>query len=136
MPLFPPPICLLSPPPSPSSSPTSNGGMQNGSSVGICTRCTNVFFARLGADLHAQSVIIKKIFASELCRKFIKSVLLVGFSSSSSSSASSSSSVSVGGRCYFIPPQSTTAGLKRREREREREREEDVKKGVTERWAE
>ncbi len=36
-------------------------------------------FARFGADWHAQAVIISKIFASELRRKFIKSALLVGY---------------------------------------------------------
>ena len=41
------------------------------------TRCTHVF-ARLGTDSHAQSVLIDKISASELRRKFIKSALLVG----------------------------------------------------------
>ncbi len=35
-------------------------------------------FARLGADLHAQSERIDKISASELRRKFIESALLVG----------------------------------------------------------
>ncbi len=35
-----------------------------------------------GADLYAQSVIINKISASELSRKFIKSALLVGEGSS------------------------------------------------------
>ncbi len=35
-------------------------------------------FARLAPDLYAQSVIIDKISASELRRKFIKSALLVG----------------------------------------------------------
>ena len=39
--------------------PTTNGGMQNWSSVGIRTRCTHVF-ARLGADSYAQSVLINK----------------------------------------------------------------------------
>ena len=54
--------------------PTTNGGMQNGSSVyTLHTR-----FCRFDADLHAQSVIIDKISASELSRKFIKSALLVG----------------------------------------------------------
>ena len=55
---------------------------KNGSSVGICTRCTHVFFfARLGANLHAQSVISNKISASEPSRKFIKSALSVGLKS-------------------------------------------------------
>ncbi len=35
-------------------------------------------FARSGTDLHAQSVLIIKISASERSRKFIKSALLVG----------------------------------------------------------
>ncbi len=57
--------------------PTTNGGMQNGSSVDIHTHCVHVF-ARFGADLYVQSVLIDKICASELSRKFIESVLLVG----------------------------------------------------------
>ncbi len=60
-----------------STCPTSNAGMQNGSSVGICTQCKHVF-ARFGADLHAQSVLSNKISAAELRRKLIKSALLVG----------------------------------------------------------
>ncbi len=36
------------------------------------------FFCTFGADLYAQSVIIHKISASELSRRFIKSALLVG----------------------------------------------------------
>ena len=51
--------------------------MQNGSSVGTCTRCVHVL-ARLGANLYAQSVLIDKISVSELSRKFIKSALLAG----------------------------------------------------------
>ena len=35
-------------------------------------------FCMLGADLHAQLVLINKISASELSRKFIKGALLVG----------------------------------------------------------
>ena len=35
-------------------------------------------FRTLGTDLYAQPVLINKISASELSRKFIKSVLLVG----------------------------------------------------------
>ncbi len=35
-------------------------------------------FCTLGADLHAQSVLIDKLSASELSRKFIKSALWVG----------------------------------------------------------
>ncbi len=57
--------------------PTTNGGMQNGSSVGLCTCCVHVF-CTLGADLYAQSVLISKISASELSRKLIKGPLLVG----------------------------------------------------------
>ena len=53
--------------------------MQNGSSVGICTRCVRVIFLpRFGADLHAQSVLCSKISASELSRKFVKCALSVG----------------------------------------------------------
>ncbi len=51
--------------------------MQNGSSVGICTRCIHVL-ALFGTDLYAQSVLINKISASELGRKLIKVALLVG----------------------------------------------------------
>ena len=58
------------------SHPTTNGGVQNESSVGIRTHCTHVF-ARLDVDLYAQSVLIIKISASELSRKFIKSALLL-----------------------------------------------------------
>ncbi len=39
-----------------------------------------MFFARLAPILHAQSVLISKISASELSRKFIESALLVGHS--------------------------------------------------------
>ncbi len=60
--------------------PTSNGGMQNGSSIEICTQCTHIF-ARLAADSHAQSGLVGKISATDLMRKFIKSALLVGYSS-------------------------------------------------------
>ena len=35
-------------------------------------------FCMFGADLYAQSVLVDKISASELSRKFIKSALLVG----------------------------------------------------------
>ncbi len=51
--------------------------MQNGSSVRIRTHCIHVF-ACFGIDLHAQSVLINQISASELRRKFTKSALLVG----------------------------------------------------------
>ena len=57
--------------------PTTNGGMQNESSVGICTCCIHAF-ALLGTDLYAQSVLINKIYASELSQKFVKSALLIG----------------------------------------------------------
>ena len=64
------PVCSLT-------HPTSNGGMQNGSSVGIRTRRIHAF-ASLAPELSAQSVIIDKISAPELKKKFIKSALLVG----------------------------------------------------------
>ncbi len=57
--------------------PTTNGGMQNGNSVGMFTHRVHIL-ARFGADSHAQSVLINKISASELSRKFIKSALSVG----------------------------------------------------------
>ncbi len=57
--------------------PTSNGGMQNGSSVGICTRCVHVF-ARLAPICVLSRCLFNKISASELSRKVIKSALLVG----------------------------------------------------------
>ncbi len=56
-----------------------NGGMQNGSSVGICTRCIHVF-AHFGVNLYAQLVLSSKISALELRKKFIESALLVGYS--------------------------------------------------------
>ncbi len=63
-------------------SPTTNGGKQNGSSVGIycihCTHCIRIRFGTFGTDLYAQSVLINKISALELSRKFNKSALLVG----------------------------------------------------------
>ncbi len=37
-----------------------------------------MFFCTLGADLHAQSVLVNKISASELSRKLIETALLVG----------------------------------------------------------
>ena len=50
--------------------PTINGGMQNESSVGICTHCTHVF-RTFGTDLHAQLVLSDKISAfgtqSDVC---------------------------------------------------------------------
>ena len=59
--------------------PTSNGGVQNGSSVGICSRCVHGFFCTFGIRF-ARSVgaLINKISASELSQKFIKSTLLDG----------------------------------------------------------
>ena len=51
--------------------------MQNGISAGIRTGRRHVF-ARFGADLYARSVLLDKISATELSRKFIKSALLVG----------------------------------------------------------
>ena len=57
--------------------PTTNGGMQNGSSVGMRAHCIH-FFACLGTDLYGQSALSNNISASELTRKFIKSALLVG----------------------------------------------------------
>ena len=59
--------------------PTTNGGTQNGSSVGTYTRRCLHIFRTFGTDLHAQSVLINKISASELRRKFIKGPLLVGY---------------------------------------------------------
>ncbi len=50
---------------------------KNGSSVGIRAHFMHVF-GTFGADLHARSVLISKIFASELSRMLIKSALLVG----------------------------------------------------------
>ncbi len=57
--------------------PTTNGDVQNESSVGISTRV----FARWVPILFAQSVLINRISALKLSRKFIKSALLVGYSS-------------------------------------------------------
>ena len=53
--------------------PTTNGGMQNGSSVGTRTHCIHVF-ELLAPILCALSVLTNKISAS----KFIKSAVLVG----------------------------------------------------------
>ena len=64
--------------------PTTNGGMQNGRSVGL-RGTLHTRFCTFGTDLYAQSVLINKIFASELRRKFIKNALLVGFQHTSSS---------------------------------------------------
>ena len=43
-----------------------------------CVHISYTIFARFGADLHAQSVLINKIFASELSPNLVKSALLVG----------------------------------------------------------
>ncbi len=53
--------------------PTTNNGMQNGSSVGIYTHCMHVFGA-FGADSYARSLPINKIYASELRRKLLSRV--------------------------------------------------------------
>ncbi len=45
---------------------------------GIYAHVAHTFFARFGADSHAQSALINKISASELSRKFTGSALLVG----------------------------------------------------------
>ncbi len=57
--------------------PATKGGMQNESSVGLCTRCMHAF-ARLVPICKLSRCLLTKISASELRRKFIKSVLLVG----------------------------------------------------------
>ncbi len=57
--------------------PTTNGGMQTGSSVGMFTHCIHVFCTS-GADLYCQLALIHKISSSQLSGKFIKSALLVG----------------------------------------------------------
>ncbi len=58
-------------------SPTINGGMQNGSSVGIHTHCIHVF-ARLVPIFMLSRCSLANISAWKLSRKFIKSALLVG----------------------------------------------------------
>ncbi len=60
--------------------PTTNGGMQNGSSIGIYTvqYTLHTHFCTFGTDLYAQSMLINRISASELSQKFIQSALLVG----------------------------------------------------------
>ncbi len=60
--------------------PTSNGGMQNGSSVGTCTRCTHVFACLAPTGMLSRCLSTKN-YALEIKRKFIKCALLVGFSS-------------------------------------------------------
>ena len=57
--------------------PTTNGGMQNGSSVGPCTHYIHVF-AYVAPICMLRTKNINNISASELSRKFIKSALLVG----------------------------------------------------------
>ena len=61
--------------------PTTNGGVQRTEAQSEhvhVARTVFFFFARAGADLHAQSVLVDKTPASELRRKFVKSELLVG----------------------------------------------------------
>ena len=60
-------------------SPTTNGGMQNGTSVGECTGCIHVF-ERLAPICMLSRCLVTKISASELSRRFVKSALLVGVS--------------------------------------------------------
>ncbi len=55
--------------------PTTNGGVRNGSSVGIIYYTLHTTF---GINLHAQLVLINKICASKLSQKLIKRALLVG----------------------------------------------------------
>ena len=57
--------------------PTTSDGMQNGSSVRMLTHCIHVF-CTFGANLYAQLVLINKMSALELRRRFIKIALLVG----------------------------------------------------------
>ena len=52
---------------------------KNAYPVGICARFMRVFFCMFGTDLYAQPVIINKISASELRRKFNKSAFIVGW---------------------------------------------------------
>ncbi len=59
--------------------PTTNGGMQHESLVGTRTHCIHVF-ARLALICKPSRCLLTKISASELSRKFIKSALLVGYS--------------------------------------------------------
>ncbi len=54
--------------------PTTNGGMQKWK-LGRNMYTLHARFCTFGADLHAQSVIVNKISASELTRKFTKSWL-------------------------------------------------------------
>ncbi len=58
--------------------PTTDGGMQKVSSVGICSTRRIHGFRTFGTDLYVQLALINKISASELSQKLIKSELLVG----------------------------------------------------------
>ena len=59
--------------------PTTNGGMKKWKlGWNLCTLHTR--FRTFGADLHARSVLINEISASEPSQKFTKSALLVGCS--------------------------------------------------------
>ncbi len=53
--------------------------MQNGSSVGICAHCINIF-ARLAPICKLCRCLVTKIYALELNQKFVKIALLVGIS--------------------------------------------------------
>ncbi len=55
--------------------PTTNGRMLSGSSAGLCAHCVSIF-CTFGANFYAQSVLISKISASEISRKFIKSAIV------------------------------------------------------------
>ena len=57
---------------------TTNGYVQNGISVGICTHCIHVF-AHWALICMLSKCLFKKNYASELSRKFIRSELLVGW---------------------------------------------------------
>ncbi len=57
--------------------PTTNGGMQK-RNLSWSTNTLDTRVCTFGADLYTQSVLINKISASELRRKFIKGALLVG----------------------------------------------------------
>ncbi len=60
--------------------PTTNGDVQNGSSVGMCSTRRTHAFARLAPICMLCRCLSNAISASELSRKFIKSALLVGYS--------------------------------------------------------
>ena len=80
--------------------PTTNGGMQSGSSVGTCTLCMHVF-GKFGANLRVESMIINKISASEISRKFVKGALLVGRSEEDCQLEQSCCSLLLGHPVYF-----------------------------------